>query len=288
MAVDQLDPPPRYRGRHRVNIMVVVNPDHESDSPEAPPRYHPGLANPAIPSRTSADPSPTSPASGSGNLSRPELEPPSLALNHELLPLDLVITPGPARVTSDSPVAESSDNQPKLSARPHHTRRASDSAYAAQSSSTRRSFSPPHRHSHSVSHTPSECTIVSITKDAQNYIAVDITGHMAEAQAIRKHLLSKLAIPDNLHSRFAIYRATLDKFTTGNPLDDDQLLIDCHGLGDSKGSLKFFAHRVGASPRPRPLPPPPPSAGPLQPQKVSRSASPTSNSESGSLDNKVG
>ncbi|KAG8705366.1 hypothetical protein FRC08_001705 [Ceratobasidium sp. 394] len=294
MDTDSVEQLPRYRGRRPINILLVANPDHENDSslqvPETPPRHQSGPASASTSSRVPADPPLTSPASGSGNSPRLNLNPPSFTLNHELLPLDRAVTTRLNRVTPDSePIVEDGVNLPGFrvaSTRSHHARRASDSTLAMQSPNTNRSFSPSPRQALSVSHTPSERVIVSVTHDAQKYITVDITDHMSEARAIRKCLLSKLAIPEDHRSNFAIYRTTLDKFTSGNYLGDDQLLIDCHGFGDSKGSLKFSVQRVGASPRPRPLPPLPSSAQPVQPLRVGSNVSPTS-SETGSRENKV-
>ncbi|KAG9086402.1 hypothetical protein FS749_003665 [Ceratobasidium sp. UAMH 11750] len=198
MDTDPVEQLPRYKGRRPINILLVANPDHENDSlqvPETPPRHQSGPASASTSSRVPADPPLTSPASGSGNSPRLELNPPSFTLNHGLLPLDPAVTTRPNRVTSDSePVVKEGINLPGLrivSTHSHHARRASDSAVAMQSSNTNRSFSPPPRHALSVSHTPSERVIVSVTRDAQNYITVDITDHMSEARAIRKCLLSK-------------------------------------------------------------------------------------------------
>ncbi|KAG8705365.1 hypothetical protein FRC08_001704 [Ceratobasidium sp. 394] len=278
MAEGQVEQLSRYRGRQPLSVLPA-NPDHESDSPvQVPETPHLELAN----AETLSDPSQTSPAPG--NSSRLELGSPSLMLDSEL---DPVVTPMPNHATSVSPVVGSQQKLGAALIRSRHIRRTYDGAVATEPSSAHKPFSPPPRHAISAPYTPSERTIVSITHDAQNYTDVDITDHMGEAQVIRKRLLSSLAIPEDLHSSFAIYRTTLSKFTTGNPLDDDRLLIDCHGFGDSKGSLKFFAQHIGASPRPRPLPPPPSLVQSMQTLQVTVGDSPTANSNNASGENEV-
>ncbi|KAG9087932.1 hypothetical protein FS749_002549, partial [Ceratobasidium sp. UAMH 11750] len=278
MAEGQVEQLSRYRGRQPLSVLPA-NPDHESDSPvQVPETPHLELAN----AETLSDLSQTSPAPG--NSSRLELGSPSLMLDSEL---DPVVTPMPNHATSVSPVVGSQQKLGAALIRSRHIRRTYDGTVATEPSSAHKPFSPPPRHAISAPYTPSERTIVSITHDAQNYTDVDITDHMGEAQVIRKRLLSSLAIPEDLHSSFAIYRTTLSKFTTGNPLDDDRLLIDCHGFGDSKGSLKFFAQHIGASPRPRPLPPPPSLVQSMQTLQVTVGDSPTANSNNASGENEV-
>ncbi|KAG9093545.1 hypothetical protein FRC06_011471 [Ceratobasidium sp. 370] len=135
-----------------------------------------------------------------------------------------------------------------------------------QSPSTRRSFSPPQR-------TPSERIIVAVTHDGENYVVVDITGQ-TDAQAIRKLILCKLRIPEDLHPSFAIYRTELGNFTIGRALDDNQLLTDCRNFGDDRGSVKFLVQRADSPtddiipimlPLSATVPPPPPSLSTFSP-----------------------
>ncbi|KAG9122028.1 hypothetical protein FRC07_001762, partial [Ceratobasidium sp. 392] len=99
-------------------------------------------------------------------------------------------------------------------------------------------LSPPER-------IPSETIVIEVTHDAENYVAVDITGH-TDAQAIRECILSELHIPHDLRVIFAIYRIELGEFDIGTALDDNQLLIECRQFGDGRGSLKFLAQPADA------------------------------------------
>ncbi|KAG8688066.1 hypothetical protein FRC08_011637 [Ceratobasidium sp. 394] len=273
MSTDQEQQLPRYRARRPISLLVVSNrPDSENDDsalvPKTSPRCHLEFASPTALSRTRVD---------SSLSSAPGLD-----------TLDLAITPKLNRVVSDLPVTGHQGNRPKLRVALAHSQRvrcASSSTPTTHSPQTSRPFLLPPRHALSICRTPSERIIVSVTHGAQNSIAVDLTGRMAAAQAIRRHLLSRLAIPEDLHSSFAIYSTTLSNFTIGNPLNDGQLLVDCHSFGDSKGSLRFLVQRADASPGPRPLPPF--FAQPIQPLRVATKAACTSGSEDATRDDEV-
>ncbi|KAG9086401.1 hypothetical protein FS749_003664 [Ceratobasidium sp. UAMH 11750] len=291
MSTDQEQQLPRYKSRRPISLLVVSNrSDSENDdsalAPKTSPPRHLEFSSTAALLRTPADFSLSS-APGLSNSSRPGLEPTSL-LNHDLHPLDLAITPKPNRVVSDLPVTGHQSNRPKLKvalAPSHRVRCASSSTLTGQSPQTSRPFLLPPHHALSSSRTPSERIIVSVTHGAQNSIAVDLTGRTAKAQAIRKHILSRLAIPEYLHSSFAIYRTTLSKFTTSSPLDDHQLLVVCDSFGDSKGSLRFLVQR--ADPSPGLCPWPRIFAQPVQPLRVVTEASCTSGSEDATRDDEV-
>ncbi|CAE6416710.1 unnamed protein product [Rhizoctonia solani] len=266
----------RRRGQPRIKLLVLANPDRSSSSDEDTPAntyfngYSTAPSRPATvratsPRRTAASPrtvtspSPTSYVGASGSSARssdsagPESTPPPPTPSQNLPPIELGF-PKPSskpHVTPNLPVGEDSDNAEAESSQ----RRSAAQASANISSAV----SPPQR---------LERIIVAVTHDAENYVVVDLTGH-TDAQAIRERILSKLHIPDDLHSNIAIYRTELGGFAIGPALDDNQLLIDCQHFGDDKGTLKFLAQRADApSESPDvdiPVPLPPPTIAPVPP-----------------------
>ncbi|QRW27219.1 STE/STE11 kinase [Rhizoctonia solani] len=233
VEVDRDAQTPRRRGgRRAIKLLVLANPDRSSSSDEDTPAENyfngyttapsrPATIRASSPRRTApspravTSPSPTSYVGASGSSARssdspgPESTPPPPTPSQNLPPLDLVFNKPSSKphVTPNLPVGEDSDN-------------------AEAESSQRRSAAQASLISRVVLYSAHQRIIVAVTHDAENYVVVDLTGH-TDAQAIRERILSKLHIPDDLHSSIAIYRTELGGFAIGPALDDNQLLIDC-------------------------------------------------------------
>ncbi|KAL5636242.1 hypothetical protein ACGC1H_004905 [Rhizoctonia solani] len=103
----------------------------------------------------------------------------------------------------------------------------------------------------------SDRIVIAVTHDKTNYVDLDITNHLGDAQAIRREIATK--ITNNPHSQFNISRIASPTVSLG----DDELLITCLYSGDDHGTLKFFVHLVSnTAPSNRAAfhaPPPPPA-----------------------------
>ncbi|KAF8962094.1 hypothetical protein BDZ97DRAFT_1157587 [Flammula alnicola] len=88
-----------------------------------------------------------------------------------------------------------------------------------------------------------------VSTDGEQYRVVDVSG-APDGTWIRRHILLKLSIPEQLHGQFSIYPSEVGSYALGGALSDRRLFSHCRETGDPSGSLKFF---VSTSPD-RPLP----------------------------------
>ncbi|KAF8885391.1 hypothetical protein CPB84DRAFT_133662 [Gymnopilus junonius] len=91
-----------------------------------------------------------------------------------------------------------------------------------------------------------------VSTDGEQYRVVDVSG-APDGNWIRRRILTKLSIPEQLHTQFSIYPSEAGALALGGALSDRRLFSHCRESGDPSGSLKFFVstspdRRVPADP----------------------------------------
>ncbi|KDR79317.1 hypothetical protein GALMADRAFT_243278 [Galerina marginata CBS 339.88] len=88
-------------------------------------------------------------------------------------------------------------------------------------------------------HSPLSVVRLVVSTDGEQYRVVDVSG-APDGSWIRRRILAKLSIPEQLHGQFSIYPSEVGSLALGGALSDRRLFSHCRESGDPSGSLKFF------------------------------------------------